>query len=297
LAEQVSAGPASDKALTEEQHAAMDRASAGTSRNHRHETPLLSVQLTYGVPRTDVYGERAPGELHLQVEFTLTQRRNVLFGPSGSGKTTLLRLLAGLLQPASGSIVLGGLTLTGTAAGVALPPGRRSIGYVTQEPALFPHLSVEANIAFGLHGLPRSVRRARVSGLLETFALESLACRMPLRLSGGERQRVALARALAPEPAMLLLDEPFTGLDVPLRERTTLALERYLVARDTLVLAVSHDVAEVYASGAEVLLLEAGRIAAQGPAHQVLAPHRERLLRQLGAAALADPRLSGSGGG
>jgi ABC-type sulfate/molybdate transport systems ATPase subunit len=154
---------------------------------------------------------------------------------------------------------------------------------VTQEPALFPHLSVEANIAFGLHGLARSVRHARVSALLEVFSLEPLARRMPLRLSGGERQRVALARALAPEPALLLLDEPFTGLDVPLRERTAIALERHLDTRDTLVLSVSHDVAEVYASGAEVLLLESGRIASQGPAHEVLAPHRERLLRQLGA--------------
>lgn len=223
--------------------------------------------------------------LHLHAEFCLNARRNVLFGASGAGKSTLLRLLAGLLQPSEGVIAVGGVTVTDTVAGVAVAAGRRGIGYLTQEPALFPHLSAERNIGYGLRGMAREARRERVWAMLSLFSLESLAQRMPARLSGGERQRVALARALAPDPSLLLLDEAFASLDAPLRQKTTAALEQYLErreeTRETTVLSVSHDVAEVYASGAEVLLLEDGRIAHHGPSQQVLAPHRERLLRQL----------------
>ncbi len=224
-----------------------------------------------------------PRRLHLHADFALTTRRNVLFGASGAGKSTLLRLIAGLALPDEGTIAMGDLTLTNTGARVALPPGRRGIGYLTQEPALFPHLSVVDNIAFGINNLSREARRARAAAMVTLFSLHSLAGRMPDRLSGGERQRVALARALAPGPSLLLLDEPFAALDAPLREKTLAALNHYLQTRETTVLSVSHDVAEVYASGAEVLLLEGGRIAAQGPSHLVLASQRELLLRQLGA--------------
>ena len=229
--------------------------------------------------------QATPG-FHLDVDFTLSSQRTILFGPSGAGKTTLLRLLSGLLAPVSGSIVLEDTTLTDVAAGIALPPGRRKIGYLTQEPSLFPHLSVADNVAYGLHavgGMDRKARQDRVASLLASFDLAALARRLPLSLSGGERQRVALARALAPEPRLLLLDEPFAALDLPLRERTIAALDEHLAIHGTVVLSISHDVAEVYTSGAEVLLLEAGRIIAQGPSRQVLAPHRERLLRQLEA--------------
>jgi molybdate transport system ATP-binding protein len=259
---------------------------------------LLRVRVVYGVNGSEDVAGAQQGEmggwrssrarrqegLHLRVEFCLTARRSVLFGASGAGKSTLLRLLAGLLRPAQGVIVVGGVTVTDIAAGVAVAAGRRGIGYLTQEPALFPHLSAENNIAYGLHGLGRDARRERVAAMLALFSLESLARRMPARLSGGERQRVALARALAPGPRLLLLDEAFAGLDAPLRETTTAALEQYLQTRATTLLSVSHDVAEVYASGAEVLLLEDGRITQQGPSQEVLAPQRERLLRLLGVA-------------
>ena len=223
------------------------------------------------------------GGFCLNVDFTLSQPRAILFGPSGAGKSTLFRLLAGLLEPASGLIVLGGTTLTDIDAAIALPPGRRKIGYLAQEPSLFPHLSVADNVAYGLHAVEGLDRRDRVSSLLASFDLETYARRRPPSLSGGERQRVALARALAPGPQLLLLDEPFAALDIPLRERTIATLDKHLAEHGTLVLSISHDVAEVYASGADVLLLEAGRITAQGPSRQVLASHRERLLRQLDA--------------
>ncbi len=242
---------------------------------------LLRVRLLYRVggsqPLTDF------GSGTLQADFYLTRRRNVLFGASGAGKSTLLRLLAGLLRPVEGTIALEDRLLTDTAAGIALPAGQRGIGYLTQEPALFPHLNVEANIAYGLHPLSRDTRSERVAAMLALFSLEPFARRLPEQLSGGERQRVALARALAPDPSLLLLDEAFAGLDVPLRQKMAAALDQYLQGRPTTVLAVSHDVAEVYSSDAEVLLLEGGRITEQGPAQQVLAEHRERLLRQLGA--------------
>ena len=225
----------------------------------------------------------------LRASFTLNSQHTVLFGPSGAGKSTLLRLLAGLLQPSAARIERQGLTLTDTAAGIALPAGRRGIGYLTQEPALFPHLDVAGNIAYGLHGQGRGAQRLRTEAMLTLFSLHPLARRMPLRLSGGERQRVALARALAPSPSILLLDEPFAGLDAALREATTSALASYVQDHATTLLSVSHDVAEVYASDAEVLLLENGRIVAQGPSRVVLAPYRERLLAQLDASSL--PRL------
>jgi ABC-type sulfate/molybdate transport systems ATPase subunit len=221
------------------------------------------------------------GDLRIDVDFCLTHQRSVLFGPSGSGKTTLLRLLAGLQQPALGRVQVGSLVLTDAAAGIAIPAGQRSIGYVTQEPALFPHLTVAANVAYGLHGLSSQARAARLDEMLSLFGLAPLRMRHPGRLSGGERQRVALARALAPSPSLLLLDEPFTGLDSRLRDQTAASLDIYLANTATALLSVSHDVAEVYASGADVLRIETGRIVARGPSTDVLAGPRERLLRQL----------------
>lgn len=223
------------------------------------------------------------GAFQLEANFALHARWSVLFGPSGAGKSTILRILAGLQQPRSGSIALHNRRLLSTQNGISVPAGERSIGFVTQQPALFPHMSVHGNIAFGLHGRERNRRDDRVAEMLRLFHIDGLADRLPDRLSGGEYQRVALARTLAPEPKLLLLDEPFSGLDSELKVAILEDLSAWLDAHQVPALYVSHDVAEAYQTGADVIVIENGRIERQGPVHEVLALHREKLLRQLGA--------------
>jgi molybdate transport system ATP-binding protein len=226
--------------------------------------------------------EHTLGDLSLRVSCALSGPWTVLFGPSGAGKTSLLRVLGGLISPNRGRIVLQGRTLLDTANGVWVRPAQRGIGFVTQRPTLFPNMDVTANVAFGLSGLGRRSRGERVEQMLELFHSSQLAKRMPADLSGGERQRVALARALAPEPALLLLDEPFTGLDADLKVSIMEHLTASLAQRQVPALYVSHDVAEAFQTAADVMVIDHGQIQAHGPAHVVLAARREQLLRQLG---------------
>lgn len=188
----------------------------------------------------------------------------VLLGPSGSGKTTLLRAVAGLEPLSQGSISLGGRTLS--TATMTLAPEQRRMGMVFQDYALFPHLSVTENVAFGLHGQSRSAKRARVAEMLELVGLAEQAARYPHQLSGGQQQRVALARALAPAPQLLLLDEPFSNLDVHLREHLAQELRHILKAANTTALLVTHDQLEAFAIGDMVGVLN------QGQLHQWSAP-------------------------
>jgi iron(III) transport system ATP-binding protein len=186
-----------------------------------------------------------------------------VLGRSGCGKTTLLRLVAGFDRPDDGTVVLDGREVTGPRR--ALPPEERRIGYVTQEGNLFPHLTVAANITFGL---PRRARRARrrVAELLEMVGLDGpYADRYPHELSGGQQQRVALARALAPEPEIMLLDEPFTALDVDLREATREAVAAALAAAGTTTLLVTHDQEEALSMADRVAVMRDGRIAQLAP--------------------------------
>jgi ABC-type sulfate/molybdate transport systems ATPase subunit len=214
----------------------------------------------------------------LEARFELGSGWTVLFGPSGSGKTTLLRILSGLLVPDRGRIRMGSRVLIDTDVGTVVDPGQRRMGFVTQQAALFPHLTAKANVAFGLHGLKKDDREARVGEMLELFDASLLADRRPDALSGGEQQRIALARALAPRPELLLLDEPFAALDTAARR----AIIEKLRASGVPVLYVSHTVADAWEMDADAIVLEGGRIEAQGPARGVLAAHRERLLDQLG---------------
>lgn len=226
--------------------------------------------------------KHALGDLSLRVSCSLSAPWTVLFGPSGAGKTSLLRVLGGLIRPDRGRVVLHGRTLVETANGTWVRPAQRAIGFVTQRPTLFPNMNVTANVAFGLFGLDQRSSAERVGQMLELFQAGQLARRMPADLSGGEKQRVALARALAPEPRLLLLDEPFTGMDADLKVSILEQLTAWLAARSVPALYVSHDVAEAFQTAADVMVIDHGEIQAHGPAHVVLATRREQLLRQLG---------------
>ena len=234
-------------------------------------TPLLAVD-----------AEHQAGSLALRIRFTLHARRAALFGPSGAGKTTLLRMLAGLARPTRGAITFDGRLLADPGRRIHVPPAEREIGFVTQSPALFPHLTVEENVRFGLQ--PKALRNsAWTQELLDLFELSELRTRLPRGLSGGEQQRVALARALAPPLKLLLLDEPFSALDATRKTRLWIRLEEHLRVRSIAMLLVSHDAAEVWSRADTVLRMEAGVATEQGPPAQMLHAEREQVLRQLGA--------------
>ncbi len=193
----------------------------------------------------------------------------VLFGPSGCGKTTLLRCLAGLERPERGTIRFGDETWLDSEAGIFLSPQRRGIGYLSQEPALFPHLSVGRNIAYGLRGVTAAERRRRVAEMLDRFGLDGLEHRPPREVSGGQRRRVALARSLIRRPRLLLLDEPLSALDAPLREQLRREIRRLLAEFDIPVVLVTHDRVEAIALADRVIVLDGGRIRQEGPVDEV----------------------------
>lgn len=182
----------------------------------------------------------------------------VLIGPSGCGKTTLLRAVAGLEPLASGEIRLAGELVSSTS--VHVPAEHRRIGMVFQDYALFPHLDVAHNIAFGLHALPHDQRTLRVTEVLALVGLQGLQARYPHELSGGQQQRVALARALAPRPRLLLLDEPFSNLDVDLRERLAQEVRAILKEAKATALFVTHDQLEAFAIGDVIGVMHQGQL-------------------------------------
>lgn len=194
-----------------------------------------------------------------QVSFGLDKgQMGVLIGPSGCGKTTLLRAVAGLEPVGGGVIRMNDQIISG--AGVHLPAENRRIGMVFQDYALFPHMSVEKNIDFGLTHWPTAKRRARVRDMLSLVGLTPSAQRYPHELSGGQQQRVALARALAPEPLLLLLDEPFSNLDVDLRERLAQELREILQLAQITALFVTHDQMEAFALGDVIGVMHHGQL-------------------------------------
>ncbi|MCB4363817.1 ABC transporter ATP-binding protein [Hydrogenophaga taeniospiralis] len=182
----------------------------------------------------------------------------VLIGPSGCGKTTLLRAVAGLERASSGSITLEGETVSDGQR--HMPAEQRRIGMVFQDYALFPHLDVGRNVAFGIDRLPRAEREARVAEVLQLVGLDGLQRRFPHELSGGQQQRVALARALAPRPRLLLLDEPFSNLDVDLRERLAHEVRGILKAAGATALFVTHDQLEAFAIGDVIGVMHEGHL-------------------------------------
>jgi iron(III) transport system ATP-binding protein len=185
-------------------------------------------------------------------------RIGCLLGPSGCGKTTVLRCVAGFEPLHCGEVRIKGRAVS--SAGLHVPPEKRRIGMVFQDYALFPHLSVADNIAFGLRATPRSERSRRVAELLATIGLPGQGARFPHELSGGQQQRVALARALAPNPDLLLLDEPFSNLDVALRERLSYEVRDIIKMSGTTAILVTHDQNEAFAIADEIGIMNEGRI-------------------------------------
>lgn len=221
-----------------------------------------------------------------------------IVGPSGSGKTTLLRLIAGFEHPATGSIALSGTKVAGD--GVWLPAHKRHVGYVAQDGALFPHLSVGQNIAFGLdtRKLPggRGAVAARIGQLLEMVSLdEAMSRRRPHQLSGGQQQRVALARALAREPELMLLDEPFSALDAGLRVATRRAVAKVLAEAGVTTILVTHDQAEALSFADQVAVMRGGRLAQIGNPFIVYTKPADRETAEfLGDAVILDAWMEGS---
>jgi molybdate transport system ATP-binding protein len=223
------------------------------------------------------------GALHLAVAFHLTAPWTLLFGPSGSGKSTILRAVSGFFPSAAVDFASAGkdswIELQGKHH--STPPHLRLLAYAPQGAVLFRHLTVHENVAFAL-----AVRRRPPTPIVEKaltlFDLNPLADRLPRDLSGGERQRVNLARAFAvPDPTLLLLDEPFTGIDRATRDQLIPRMQQHLAARNVPVLSVTHDVEEALLLNAEVLRLAAGTISTQGPARDVLAHERSSMLHTL----------------
>ncbi|MBE2293864.1 MAG: ABC transporter ATP-binding protein [Phycisphaerales bacterium] len=217
-----------------------------------------------------------------------------LLGPSGCGKTTLLRAIAGFEPLRRGSIHLDGVELS--RPGWTLPPEQRRIGLMFQDLALFPHLNVTANIAFGLYDWNVAERRARVDELLKLVGLEEYAGRYPHQLSGGQQQRVALARALAPRPRLLLLDEPFSNLDVALREGLAREVRSILLREGIGGLLVSHDQFEAFAFADEIGVLHQGRLLQWDSAHNLYHRPVDRFVADfIGQGVLLPGRLGSNG--
>ena len=236
------------------------------------------------------------GTLELDVELEVPPGRIVgLLGPNGAGKTTLLRVLAGLLAPDEGRVVLDGRVLDDTATGEHVPPEERPVGVVFQNYLLFPHLSALENVAFGLRsrGVAKAEARARAGDWLDRVGLGGVQTSRPKQLSGGQAQRVALARALATEPRLLLLDEPLAALDASTRLETRRELRRQLEGYDGVRILVTHDPMEAIALAERLIVLEAGRVSQTGTPQDISERPRSRYVADLVGVNLFRGRATG----
>jgi molybdate transport system ATP-binding protein len=216
----------------------------------------------------------------------------MILGPSGSGKTTLLDCIAGLMRPDAGRIAIGERSLFDARSNIDVPVAARRVGYLFQNIALFPHLTVERNIHYGIARLSPSERERRTHAMLESLRIAELRDRKPNQISGGERQRVALARALVTEPAVLMLDEPLTALDASTKSRLVEDLRQWNLSHRIPILYVTHSTEEALALGERVIVLENGRVIAEGMPHQVLrSPRRETIAQIVGFENVFDARV------
>jgi molybdate transport system ATP-binding protein len=238
-------------------------------------------------------GAEVEADLHLQGE---RERVTVLFGPSGSGKTTIVRCLAGLEPPQEGFIRFGDDIWFDAAAGIDRPPQLRHLAYVAQDYGLFPHLTVSENITFGMAAGDDKGRRA--AALIGRMRLQGLEHRFPTQLSGGERQRVALARALGRNPQLILLDEPLTALDLPLRDPLRRELRQLLASIDVPTIVVTHDRVDALVLGDRLAVLTGGRIRQTGPVHEVFSrPADLAVASTVGVETVVPGRIRSEAGG
>ncbi|MEB3981360.1 sulfate/molybdate ABC transporter ATP-binding protein [Mycobacterium sp. 663a-19] len=242
----------------------------------------------------------------LDVEFSVSAGEVLaVLGPNGAGKSTALHVIAGLVRPDEGVVRLGDRVLTDTAAGVQVATHDRRVGLLLQDPLLFPHLSVAANVAFGPHsrrrivgksrGGRRAEERSRALRWLREVGAEQLADRKSRRLSGGQAQRVAIARALAAEPDVLLLDEPLTGLDVAAAAAIRAVLRGVVARSGCAVILITHDLLDVLTLADRVLVLESGRVAEIGPAAEVLAAPRSHFGARIASINLVNGTIGADG--
>ena len=242
--------------------------------------PLVSTAASSQGLSVQVRKRFADG-FELNSEFTIPSGITIVFGASGAGKTTLLDCIAGLTVADAAQIAIGSQILVDHTRGVNLAVRLRRVGYVFQDLALFPHLSVEKNIQYGLASLEEKEKRLRTDAILESFRIPQLRGREPAEISGGERQRVALARALVTDPCVLLLDEPLAALDASTKSKIIDDLRAWNQAHRIPILYVTHSREEVFALGERVLVLENGRIIAQGTPHEVMTAPRQETVAQL----------------
>lgn len=244
--------------------------SAAAARGNRN----LSARISKRLPA-------AGREFTLEIDIEVAPAITILFGASGAGKTTLLDCIAGLSTPDAGNITIGEKSFFDSDSGVDLPVHGRRIGYVFQELALFPHLSVTQNIRYGLARVDREEQKRRIDAILESFRITHLLDRKPGEISGGEQQRVALARALVTDPRVLLLDEPLAGLDAPTKAKIINDLRAWNRAHNIPIFYVTHTREEVFALGDRVIVLDNGHVVAQGTPHEVMSAPQQETVAQL----------------
>lgn len=255
----------------------------------------MSSMLECAITRRFANGPEIRAAFSLSTE---TPNVTVLFGPSGAGKTTVLRCLAGLEMPDAGFIRMDGEAWCDATSGLHLPPQKRSLGFVFQDGALFPHLSAAGNLAYPLHGIPRAECFGRVQAMVELLGLDGLEHRRPSELSGGQRQRVALGRALIRRPRLVLMDEPLTALDRPARDALRQDLRRVFREMAIPVLLVTHDRDEAILLGDRMLMMQDGEIQQDGPPAEVFTrPRTPALAEALGIGTVVKARVLGHEGG
>ncbi len=224
---------------------------------------------------------RSSKDFSLDVEFDAPAGFTMLLGPSGGGKTTILNCIAGLARPGSGRIAIGSRVLFDSAARIDVPVAERRLGYLFQNLALFPHLTVKQNLEYGIIKLPARERRERMTPLVDSFRIAHLLGSKPNEISGGERQCAALARSLVTDPAVLLLDEPLSALDLATKATILDDLREWNVSHQIPIVYVTHSPEEAFALGESIVVVEAGRVIAKGMPQEVLRAPRQETIAQI----------------